>query len=76
MRLLTYEREGDPRLGLLLQERVVDLADETSGALPESMQAFIEAGAPSLERAHELIDSLSADSAAAAQHCLHWAELR
>ena len=76
MRLLTYEREGDPRLGLLLQERVVDLADETSGALPESMQAFIEAGAPSLERAHELIDSLSADTDALARVSMPLADVR
>ena len=76
MRLLTYEREGAPRLGLLLQERVVDLADATIGALPESMQAFIEAGAPALERARELIDSLSAGADALARASMPAADVQ
>ncbi len=76
MRLLTYEREGDPRLGLLLQDRVVDLADVTAGALPESMQAFIEAGAPALERARELIDSLGAGAQALARASMPLADAR
>ena len=76
MRLLTYEREGAPRLGLLLQERVVDLADATIGALPESMQAFIEAGAPALGRARELIDSLSAGADALARASTPLADVR
>ncbi len=75
MRLLTYEREGAPKLGLLLQERVVDLADVTSGALPESMQTFIEAGAPALERAHELIDNLGADADALARASMPLADV-
>ncbi len=76
MRLLTYERDGAPRLGLLLQERVVDLADVTSGALPDSMQAFIEAGVPALERTRELIDSLGAGAEALARASLPLADVR
>lgn len=76
MRLLTYEREGAPRLGLLLQERVVDLAVVTSDALPESMQAFIEAGTPALERARELIDSLGGDADALARASMPLADVR
>ena len=76
MRLLTYEREGAPRLGLLLQERVVDLADSTAGTLPESMQAFIEAGAPALDQARELIDSLGADADALARASMPLADVR
>ncbi|MCH8993410.1 MAG: hypothetical protein IH959_00375 [Chloroflexi bacterium] len=50
MRLLTYERSGAPRLGLLLQDRVVDVAEAGpalgDAALPDDMLAFIEQGAP------------------------------
>ncbi len=50
MRLLTYERSGAPRLGLLLQDRVVDVekTGRTLGnaALADDMLAFIEQGAP------------------------------
>lgn len=76
MRLLTYEREGAPRLGLLLQERVVDLAGATADALPESLQSFIEAGAPALDQARELIDSLRADADALERASMPLADVR
>lgn len=65
MRLLSYERDGAPRLGLLLGDRVVDAADASlaSGAeaLPDDMLGFIERGAGALEAARRLVEALSAD---------------
>jgi 2-keto-4-pentenoate hydratase/2-oxohepta-3-ene-1,7-dioic acid hydratase in catechol pathway len=45
MRLLTYDREGQPRLGLLIRNRVVDVAELglTAGIFPSDMQTFLEA---------------------------------
>ena len=54
MRLLTYDREGEPRLGLLADERVIDVAEASGGALPGDMLAFIAAGEPALEGARKL----------------------
>jgi 2-keto-4-pentenoate hydratase/2-oxohepta-3-ene-1,7-dioic acid hydratase in catechol pathway len=65
MRLLTYERDGAPRLGLLLDDRVVDAAEaglQVGGAaLPDDMLVFIEQGAEALEQARRLVDALAAD---------------
>lgn len=54
MRLLTYQRDGAPRLGLLFYERIVDLADASGGELPTDMLAFIDAGDDALERTRAL----------------------
>jgi 2-keto-4-pentenoate hydratase/2-oxohepta-3-ene-1,7-dioic acid hydratase in catechol pathway len=54
MRLLTYDRDGEPRLGLLSGGRVLDVADASAGELPSDMIEFIEAGQPGLERAKRL----------------------
>lgn len=54
MRLLTYERDGAPRAGLLLGERVIDIAGTSSGELPSDMLELIDAGPPALERARQL----------------------
>ena len=71
MRLLSYERGGDPRLGLLIEQRVLDLANasaELGGTeLPGEMLSFIAAGEPALARARELVEALSADQNALTQ---------
>ena len=54
MRLLTYERDGAPRAGLLLGERVVDVAEASAGELPSDMLELIDAGPPALERVRQL----------------------
>ncbi len=68
MRLLTYERDGSPRLGTLLEDRVADLAEAAVGTggpvMPDEMLAFIEGGEPVLERAQRLIETLSSDGEA------------
>jgi 2-keto-4-pentenoate hydratase/2-oxohepta-3-ene-1,7-dioic acid hydratase in catechol pathway len=54
MRLLTYERDGVPRLGLLAGGRVVDVAEASGGSLPDDMLSFIEQGDAALEGARRL----------------------
>jgi len=57
MRLLTYERAGEPRLGLLAGDRIVDVAEASGGALPGDMLSFIERGEPALKAARSVTDS-------------------
>ena len=65
MRLLTYDRDGAPRLGLLVNDTVVDAADASSALgeapLPDDMLAFIEEGDSALERARRILETLSSD---------------
>ena len=63
MRLLTYERDGDPRLGLLVEDRVIDAADV---GLPDDLLALIDGGSEGLSHARRVIDELSADPASLA----------
>ena len=68
MRLLTYDRDGARRLGLALDDRVVDAAEAASaldGApLPDDMLTFIEQGEPALLRARQVVEALTSDAAA------------
>ena len=68
MRLLTYDRDGNPRLGLLLDDLVVDAAEASSAVtgapLPDDMQAFIEGGEPALASARQTLESLASDRTA------------
>jgi 2-keto-4-pentenoate hydratase/2-oxohepta-3-ene-1,7-dioic acid hydratase in catechol pathway len=64
MRLLTYDRSGSARLGLLLGERVADLADaarEQGVHLPATMLDFIDAGDEALDGARQVGAALSGD---------------
>ena len=66
MRLLTYERDGAPRLGFLLSDQVVDAAGAASAqgeAVPDDMLAFIREGEQALECARRVIGALVADPA-------------
>ena len=79
MRLLSYDREGAARLGLLLGERVIDLADAGGAlglALPDGMLAFIEEGDQALEGARRVVDALSPDAAALSRSSWPLAETR
>ena len=80
MRLLTYDRDGALRLGLALDDRVVDAAEAASaldGApLPDDMLAFIEQGEPALLRARQVVEALSSDQAALARLSRPLAETR
>ncbi len=68
MRVLTYEQAGVMHLGLLLDDRVVDGGEATATTgeqpLPADVLAFIEEGAPSLDRAQRILAALSSDEEA------------
>jgi 2-keto-4-pentenoate hydratase/2-oxohepta-3-ene-1,7-dioic acid hydratase in catechol pathway len=68
MRLLTYDREGAPRLGLLLKESVFDLTDAAarlgSAPLPSDMLSLIAAGEEAWAGARELAARLERGEAA------------
>ncbi|HZR97738.1 MAG TPA: fumarylacetoacetate hydrolase family protein [Chloroflexota bacterium] len=58
MRLITYRRNGEARLGAVVGDRAVDLAAlaQASGeSLPSDMLALIDAGPSALERARNLL---------------------
>ena len=60
MRLLSYDQNGVPRLGLLLQDRVIDLAGAGRSlglALPDDMLAFIDAGDAALSAARQVAEA-------------------
>ncbi len=68
MRVLTFQQAGVTHLGLLLSDRVVDIQEGASTAgerpLPDDMLAFVEEGAPALERAQRILAALSSDTEA------------
>lgn len=66
MRLLTYDRDGSPRLGLFLDGNTVDAADAASAkgaVLPDSMLEFVEQGKKAMDAARQVAGALSADEA-------------
>jgi len=66
MRLLTYDREGRPRLGLAVGDLLVDARDASEalgGArLPSDMIEFVASGGPALARARGVIEQLAPDA--------------
>ncbi len=58
MKLVTYSRNQQPRLGAVAGDQIVDLADLAAAEgkqLPSDMRAFIEAGPAALALARELL---------------------
>lgn len=58
MKLVTYLRQEEPRLGAVIEDRIVDLADLAAAAgekLPGDMRRFIEESPAALERAKALV---------------------
>jgi 2-keto-4-pentenoate hydratase/2-oxohepta-3-ene-1,7-dioic acid hydratase in catechol pathway len=62
VRLLTFDRAGEPRLGLLLGDRVIDVAEASGGSLPKDMLGFIDGGTAALEAARRLAESAPKDA--------------
>lgn len=54
MKLVTYDGGQGPRLGLIANNAVIDLADATNGALPADMRGFLEMGDAGLQQAQSL----------------------
>lgn len=55
MRYVTYERDGAQRLGAVVNDRVIDVAEASGGALPSDMLSFIRAGHSAWQRARQLL---------------------
>ena len=65
MRLVTYRRSGEPRVGALVDRNVVDLNRADPG-LPSDVVTLLRAGPSSLERARRVAAEAAADPSAAA----------
>jgi 2-keto-4-pentenoate hydratase/2-oxohepta-3-ene-1,7-dioic acid hydratase in catechol pathway len=66
MRLVTFDAGAGPRLGAVVDSRVLDLAElaerDSGGSLPSSMLPFIQAGREAWERARRLVESRQSGS--------------
>lgn len=62
MRYLTYDHEGQPRLGALKAGRVIDLAEASAGALPADLLGLIRAGPTVWEQARAVVEAADATS--------------
>jgi 2-keto-4-pentenoate hydratase/2-oxohepta-3-ene-1,7-dioic acid hydratase in catechol pathway len=54
MKLITFKTEHDPRLGILRDDHVIDLADASAGRLPSDMHVFLQQGEPAMQLAREI----------------------
>jgi 2-keto-4-pentenoate hydratase/2-oxohepta-3-ene-1,7-dioic acid hydratase in catechol pathway len=61
MRLITFQADQGPRLGAVLDDRVVDLARASNGDLPDSMLGFVGAGPSAWDRARDLVARAGGD---------------
>jgi 2-keto-4-pentenoate hydratase/2-oxohepta-3-ene-1,7-dioic acid hydratase in catechol pathway len=79
VRLLTYERLGEPRLGILLGDRVVDVASAARDLkldLPSDMLTYIEASIAFRGPAQQLVRHLEGDHALLAKDSYSLEEAR
>ena len=65
MKLITYTYDGEPRLGVVRGDQVVDLAAASNGKLPDNMVEFLQQGEPAMDLVRKLVVS------AAPTHSLH-----
>jgi 2,4-didehydro-3-deoxy-L-rhamnonate hydrolase len=54
MKLVTYDGGQGPRLGLIANDQVIDVAEASGGQLPADMRSFLELGDAGLEQARSL----------------------
>ena len=54
MKLVTFALDEKTRLGVLREDRIVDLAEASGGRLPADMLALLQQGEPALELAREI----------------------
>jgi 2,4-didehydro-3-deoxy-L-rhamnonate hydrolase len=57
MKLVTYDGGQGPRLGLIADDQVMDVAEASGGQLPADMRSFLELGDAGLEQARALSGS-------------------
>ena len=56
MKLITYAVGDVGRLGLVRDDRVIDLADTSGGRLPTDMLSFLQRGEPAMQLARQLAE--------------------
>ena len=62
MKLVTYKPKGaGAQLGVLVDGKVINLAEASGGRLPNDMRSFVELGDPALELAQEIVSKGGAD---------------
>ncbi|MBX2999229.1 MAG: fumarylacetoacetate hydrolase family protein [Caldilineaceae bacterium] len=57
MKLVTYDGGQGPRLGLIANDSVIDIAEASNGALPADMRSFLEIGDAALQQAQALTNA-------------------
>ena len=62
MKLVTYTTENTVRLGLLRDDRVIDLAAASDGRLPPDMLTFLRRGEPALQLARQVAENGTAST--------------
>jgi 2-keto-4-pentenoate hydratase/2-oxohepta-3-ene-1,7-dioic acid hydratase in catechol pathway len=62
MKLVTYKTDNDARLGLLRDDRVIDLAAASDGRLPPDMLTFLRRGEPALQLARQVAENGTAST--------------
>ena len=60
MKLVTYTTGAGARLGALLGDGVVDLAEASAGRLPSDMISYLGAGEPAMQLARQLLEGTAA----------------
>lgn len=59
MKLVTFDAGNGPRLGVLVSETVIDLAEASNGELPADMRSFLEMGDAALQKAQSIANGVS-----------------
>jgi 2-keto-4-pentenoate hydratase/2-oxohepta-3-ene-1,7-dioic acid hydratase in catechol pathway len=54
MKFVTYDGGRGPRLGLIADDQIIDLAEASDGELPSDMRSFLEMGDSALAKARSL----------------------
>jgi 2-keto-4-pentenoate hydratase/2-oxohepta-3-ene-1,7-dioic acid hydratase in catechol pathway len=60
MKLVTFTTENDARLGVVRDDRVVDLASASNGCLPSDMLTFLQQGEAAMQLARDVEKSATA----------------
>lgn len=60
MKLVTFEAEGSARLGVVQEDRVIDLVSASDGHLPSDMLTFLQRGEPAMQLARTVAQGASA----------------
>ncbi len=59
MKLVTFDAGNGPRLGAVINDSVIDLADASNGQLPADMRSFLALGDAGIEQARSAVNGAS-----------------